>query len=227
MKKCILLLSLITIAPVLFISCKGVEGAVGDPGNDGPAGLSVMSFQDGVFPSDAYSGTQDDSLVSGGSANNNYGTSTVNTVGYNSGNVYRPVIKFDLTSIVPGDVIVEHAYLTVTIDTAAPNTINVYAVAAAWDEMQCTWMNRLTSTPWTAAGGDKGALQDSKVCGSTTLVFSLDPALVGTWISDPLHNYGVLLQASDESTNNEVNVSSREETTASARPRLTIYYRLP
>lgn len=226
MRNKILVLFFALLLPIFLVSCKGLKGADGDAGGSGPTGLTMLSFQDGVFPSDAYAGTQDSDLISGANADSNYGTGGVNTVGF-TGSIYRPIIKFDVSTVVPSNVTVVEAYLIVTLNGTMANTVSAYAVTAAWDETQVTWNSRMTATPWATPGGDKGALQDSKVCGTATLTFSLSPILVSSWITSPSTNYGLLLQATDESSGAWRNVLSREYGTATSRPKLVIYYRLP
>lgn len=219
-KKGLLILTAVIL--IFSISCsKGPGGA------SGTTGLTSLSFQDGIFPSDAYAGTSDTDIISGSYAGSNFGTSTGDTAGSVSGIVYRALVKFDLSSVVPSNITVQKAYLTVSLNSTMDSSINAYALTGSWVETQATWNSSATGTGWTTPGGDFSTLEDSQPITSTTLKFALSPALVQSWITSPSTNYGIMLKNTDETSGQYVNVYSRENSPATSRPMLTIYYSLP
>ena len=223
---------LLTLPLLAFLaSCKGDAGTTGTTGTTGPSGapgLITMSFQDGVYPSNSYAGTTANNMISDLLANTAYYGDTFVTIGSSSSYKYHVLLKFDLTSaVVPTGVTVKYAYLTITMFSTMTNTINVYPVTVPWISTQTSWNNNAIASTWTTAGGDYGALMDSKDTNAITLTFSLSPALVTSWISSPSTNYGVLLKATDELSNIYVNIFTGLFSIPADRPRLTIYYSLP
>jgi hypothetical protein len=226
MKKITTLL-LFALLPLLFLASCTIPGAEGDAGAAGPTGLTVATFQKGAFPSDAYDETADNNILLHLPANN-YGTSAIATIGNDGAtDVYRALLRFDVSSIVPSTVTVVEAYLIVTMSSVLNNTINAYAVTQEWEETQSTWNLRQTGLSWAVPGGDAGSLQGSAYSTTYTATIALSPALVSSWIADPDSNYGVLLKAVNETTTSWSNIFTSEYATASMRPRLVIYYRLP
>ncbi len=219
------LLPVFLFIAVVLTSCKGAAGPAGPLGD---AGYVTMNFQDGMYPSNAYAGTTVNNIISGLYEYTIYYTNDNVTLGSAGGYKYRSLIKFDLSSaVVPTGVIVHKAYLTITLSGAMDNTITVYPVTAPWISNQTNWMNYANSLLWAAPGGDFGAAMDSKTANSTTLTFALNPSLVGSWISSPAANYGLILKAVDEASGAYANMYTAIYAVPSQRPKLTIYYSLP
>ena len=229
-KRAMILVPLFAMLVVLFLaSCKG---AAGNNGPTGSSGLSVMTFQDGVSPSNAYAGTTDTDLISGADASTNYGTLTIATAGSQSsggGNfmLFRPLYRFDISTVVPSNITIQKAYLTITLTSYIAKTYNVYALTKVWTETQATWNVSATGINCTTTGGYYTTLEDSEASTSTTITFSLNPSLVQSWITTPSTNYGLLLKDTDETAGTFANINTRESSTAASRPKLTIYYSLP
>jgi hypothetical protein len=224
MKKTGIFVIFVSAVLMFLTSCKGDLGPAGAAGE---TGLTPMSFQDGVFPSNAYAGSADNNIISTITYSSaNFGSDDMASVGQGGGTITRSVFKFNLTSLVPSNVTVSRAYLTINTDGAVNNTINAHAVTTFWREMECTWNVSQLATPWTYYGGDYGTLMDSKYAGSTTLTFSIDPAVVNSWINTPATNYGIMLKMTNETNNIFINFYTREYAAAILRPKLTIYYSL-
>lgn len=244
-----LLFSVMSVLLLCFtlFSCKGDPGAAGDKGATGPAGdsLVVMAFQDGVYPSDAYTGTDDTEIVSNNPARNDGVCQTIYVTNTNCpyGSV-RILLRFNVSSIVPSNVIVKKAYLELTIiDSALPASFVVYELARAFEEGNscnatgvASWISATASTPWTNQGGDYNSTPISDIYNvpSTTLptkaVLELNTNTVQKWISNPSENFGMLIMESPESGTANccgVGFASSEEANASYRPKLIIYYSLP
>ncbi len=82
------------------------------------------------------------------------------TLYLSKGNEARPLLKFDVSGI-PSGKTVESATLRVYFASLASGSklskdlvTNVYAASKPWNELQATWLNRLTGTLWLALGGD-------------------------------------------------------------------------
>jgi hypothetical protein len=219
---------------MLFCVILGVVLCLGacSSSTTGPTGATgyMLQFQNGVYPSANYAG----SAVTGlneASQNTNYSAYNAYWIGY-YGYKSRAVVRYDLTSIVPSNIKVTKAYLTLTVlNYDASNTYTAYALTTPFVGTTATWLNKDTGTPWTAAGGDYSAIAKSNaVCiGSMgTYVFKLDAAMVQSWIASPTTNYGIILVASNETTGiNDTDIAFNANATAASRPMLTIYYTLP
>jgi len=228
-----------------MFSCKG---DIGPAGADGIAGADTVTveFQNGVFPSDAYSGCEDATIE------DDYPTYNMGECDYLFTGTYtatkcRHVIKFDLSYIIPDNVQVTGAYLTYTKeDSYGTNTFTAYALTRDWTEgtgacfdsgtpdVNVSWNYYDGSgNSWTTAGGDYNlsAVSNSVfIDGSeTTVTFQLNASMVQSWISDPSLNNGVIIIADNENTGtNWLRVYSSEETTGNTlRPKLTINYTAP
>lgn len=229
MKNRLFLVLWISVLSVFLFSCKGDPGSAGADGATGPTGAntSVMMFQQGVYPSDAYSGVSDNVIISL-NKETNYGSDTSMTIGAVAGGKYRPIIKFDIQSLVPSNVTVSKAYLDITLNGLFNNTINAYAISNFWNETESCWTSRTAAATWTTEGGDYSELQDSKGgWESTKITLSLNPSLVQGWLSNPSANHGIILIGTQETGTLWRNVYSSENLTRSNRPKLTIYYTLP
>ena len=230
MKK--ILFPVIVISAVLFAASCTV-GPAGPQGADG----AVVMFQNGLYPSAAYSGCEDAGTDSGSPATNFGSSTTIAAAGnWSSGSsVYRYMIKFDVSYIAPQDVTVSSAYLElVPWQATGANTLTAYAISKNWVEAQVTWENYATAQPWDAAGGDFAAQT-----AAGTIVFgpndddkvfrlSLNPDVVKSWITNPASNYGIMIVAQNESSGTAFfNAVTSEDSDFSQRPRLVVKYTLP
>jgi hypothetical protein len=233
MNKKVILVCVFILCVLFFASCgAGDRGPAGPAGPDG-GNLSVMNFQDGVYPSTAYAGTSDSYINAGAGADINYGGADTMYLGFDgaSGGAERCVIKFDLSPLDSQPVTVKYAYITLYISQQTSfNNLNTTAhkLISAWDEGGITWNDGSSGVPWTAAGGDYGAaaagssvLLDSKF---VYVTFTLDAGMVQSWVTDPGRNYGVILISDIENSGFFGFFTKDYSITPAQRPRLTVYY---
>jgi hypothetical protein len=141
----------------------------------------------------------------------------------------RGVVRFDLSSI-PAGAILDSAVLQMNLESIGSGTSGTAAlhrITAEWQELQASWKNRISSTPWSTDGGDYDPLSED-----TT---AIDPAggpvtwdvtgLAAAWRDSTYPNYGVIMLVSDGINN--ANFSSSDIATAALRPKLTLNYSCP
>jgi hypothetical protein len=228
------------IACLAVLIAAFMTGCKGDTGPAGPTGYTAQ-FQNGMFPSAAYAGISAVQIGSDTGATSNYSALNPATLGYDdSPSRDRFIFKADVSSIVPANVIVTKAYLTV-ISTGAygTNTYTVYKLTRAFTAASATWEKYDGVNNWTSAGGDFDAVSPvtSRVVntyGQTS--FTLSNSLVQGWLASPSTNYGVLIKADESGSTllggstvlNYFTFNSNAVSVAAAsRPMLTVYYRLP
>lgn len=229
MKKLVVLTACVFVSAFLF-SCKGDPGPAGDPS----LGILSTSFQDGIFPYSSYAGTQD-AYMSSLNSTTSYETITPLNTGNNSASeITRGIIKFDLTSVAPQNIIVKKAYLTLynILNSGVMPTVAAYKVTRYWDT-DVRWDRSVIGLAWAGGEGSYSvtASSDSVTMDteSTVLTLSLDTAMVQDWILYSITNYGIIIKAANEGTAvyNRIQYNSSEAANAATRPKLTIYYTLP
>jgi hypothetical protein len=215
---------------------QGPMGRRGGTGDTGSAGSVCMIFQDGVYPSSSYSSTEMVSIADLSPTNNLSGSSSYEA-GFDGGlNVWRILAKFDVSSIIPTNVTVTDAYLTLyAYETASTvPTLEVHAMKTNWNEVSATWNSSDGSTPWGTSlygGSFEATVIDTKTVTSApkSVTFSIAPALVESWIADPTKNFGVIIESKydgppEGATFNIASFSKRSDPNAALRPKLTVYY---
>lgn len=173
-----------------------------------------------------------DTEMASGTPTTNYNTDVNLRVAQTN---WRTLIKFDLSTIPPGSVIVSAAmslYLWGDF-TNVPLTISVFRVKRAWVGAQATWNVYSTGNSWQTAGCDGANDRESTAVGAL-LFASANPTLNQwyTWALDPVAinamtdgvwtNNGFLLKT--ESGGDHLIFYSSDYGTASLRPKLTIDY---
>lgn len=243
-KKLVIMIFSVFVIGLILFSCKGDTGPAGDKGATGPAGETgaiVMSFQDGVFPSDNYSGTRDADIINSNPENNNGACTSFIAANTNcSWNPSRALLKFDVSSLVPSNVIVKKAYLELhAIDGLGPIGFIVHELTKAFDEGTscnakgaCSWISATASTMWTNPGGDYDANPMSGVVSDSAnpIVIELNASVVQKWINNPSQNFGMIIKAYPETGSGTclgAEFATSEHSNKSFRPKLTIYYNLP
>ncbi len=240
MGKKILLLVLSFFVFMVLLSCKG---DIGDPGPAGVSGKSIimMSFQEGVYPSDGYTGTIDTDIIHAQPEVNNGACDTFDASNDKcSWNPSRGLLRFDLTPLVPANVTVVKAYLELhAIDGAGPVGFVVHELTKEFEEGgncnlsgAASWVSATATTMWTTPGGDYNPAPMSSVVSDSInpITIELNPSVVQKWINSPSKNYGMMIKASPETGVDEcrgAEFASSENSTLSYRPKLTIYYTLP
>jgi hypothetical protein len=228
MKNILPIVFVANIAVLLFASCTGPGGKTGPAGPAGN-GTVVVNFQDNAI----YSGEADTSLDSHFPYINTGSLTVINAgVIFANSEIIRSLVRFDLTSIIPSNVTVQKAYLTVyPFGGSGTTTITAYAVSGVWSETGASWVSGTASNAWILYGGDfNQSISDTQVVSATgllpaSLTFNLDASVVQGWITTPSGNNGLILKASNETTDsNYLQINSNNNGTSTKNPLLTIYY---
>lgn len=155
------------------------------------------------------------------------------TLYLSKGNEARPLLMFDLSGI-PAGKTVDSATLRVYFASLYSGTklskdlvTNVYATSKPWNELQATWLNRITGTLWLVLGGD----YVSTAIATRTLARNMTPgqwveytvtSQVQSWVDGVSPNHGLLLRITTSSFE-ELIFNSREA--AGNRPELVVTYK--
>ncbi len=175
-----------------------------------------------IQPSDA------DNFLYKGLPNNNFGSQTNLTVGDNgsASNIYRVILKFDISSLPTGIVITAVTFSMYSFNMTGSAEGRTYKAKRlteiGWIELQATWNNYKTGSAWAIAGGDFTSINESS---------AIVPS-VNNWM-----NWDVRYQVFDASqfvhfiimdediSNNKVHFYSRDEVIQTTlRPKLVIEY---
>lgn len=187
---------------------------------------------------DAASGI--DTWLANNVVNNNFGVSTVITVGLDStGNKRIGLLKFDLSSVsIPANAFFGTAILTVNFSSVTgTQNIVFYRALVAWDEGSgnnaagdASWAERQSGVAWGTAGArgsgtDRSASATGTIVNPTASVRTLDVSTdVAAWLTGTANN-GWVIDYSDETGNSKVkNIDSSDNATAGNRPKLDITY---
>jgi hypothetical protein len=137
------------------------------------------------------------------------------------------LLKWDLSGIAPGSKI-SSASVTLTVTNSSTQAYEVYALKRDWTEAEVTWNSYAAGKPWEVAGA-KGALDREATTAGTVApsatgerTFTLSTAVVQRWVDDPTTNHGIVF--AKETNADGFDFYSRESTTASQRPRLTVNF---
>jgi hypothetical protein len=194
----------------------------------------MEKFQNGVYPSVGYAGS-DDTDIDSYYTTDNYSGDSVYWVGYYSPNLQkeRCLIKFDMTSLVPTTAVVTGAYLTINVSSCrGSNIYTAYALSSPFDVSTATWLLRNSIHSWNdvAGGGDYNPTiysDNITIDSAGTFVFTLNTSTVQDWVTYPSDNFGVIIKAYNESTgDNEFEMASGINSSAALRPVLKVYYTL-
>ncbi len=248
LKKSLFFILAVIILCLILFSCKGDPGAAGDKGPAGSAGSSliVMQFQNGVYPSDAYTGTEDTFIINNATSFNNGNCSSFIAANTDCSaiNSARGLIKFDVSSIVPSNVTVKKAYLELCmIDGGFPIGFVTHELTKSFEEGNscnasgsASWISATATDAWTTPGGDYNPEPMSNIfnvpASPTTykVTLELNPSVVQKWISNPAQNYGMIIKSYPEQGEGVclgARFVSSEDSYLPYRPKLVIYYSLP
>ncbi len=189
--------------------------------------VSSMTFQAGVAPNKNYAGSAD-ALLSQASPSTNFGKSDELQISGLSGSEVFGLIRWDLTKI-PASKNVISVSLGINVSGVKGQTYLLYQVLQKWDETQVTWNVASEGTNWQSPGA-KGAQDRGTTILGTLLptadgsyVISLNKEgirVVQNWIHKDTPNYGFIIVGSPDATN--IQIKSKENTSPSVRPQLTI-----
>ena len=174
-----------------------------------------LGTPNGLLPSD-------DTLIKGDSPSTNYGTDPQLEVRPDNGADRRGLLKFDLNSIPPNATITSATLYLYEAANKDGQVTYIYRVTSDWDEDNVTWQS------WTSPGGDFDSstsyftfIPNQKDCMLTINV----TGLVQQWVNGTYPNHGMMLYATGP--NHTISYVTKEDTTASERPRLDIIYVVP
>ena len=182
---------------------------------------TLLTLQPGAAGEDAYLDRQN--------GNQNHGADPTMVVDGRNPTQYRPVLRFDLSSI-PAGVVIDTATLSLYQSAGIGNavTANVHYVTAAWDEAQVTWNERLTGTAWAPAGGEYNAYVAGQMTLDNTVGWKAGNVtqLVDLWHRGRITNNGLIVIApSTGADSDKTFYSSDYAVDPSLRPKLEITYR--
>ncbi len=186
----------------------------------------TVSFQQGV---NGYAGASDTKIRSDATTTN-YGTNTVLEI--DGSPDYAALLRFDLSAIPAGKTITA-ASLTVNVTDASAQVYEIYALRRAWTESSATWARASSTVNWTTAGANNttsdrestilGTVSSSSTGVKTFAFNAAGVAKVQAWVNTPSGNHGFVIQ--DYVSNSDgLDLSSKENTTAANRPKLTVTY---
>jgi hypothetical protein len=162
----------------------------------------------------------------------------------------RALVKFDLTAVPAGAVVREVRVSLYQSRSRENHSVSIHRLTRGWGESSsnaggagtgvpaapgdATWVSTFhPNLPWTVPGGDFVAAASA----STFVAFpgefytwGTTPALVGdvqAWIDQPSANHGWILIGSEAGLQNAKRFESRNNATASTRPRLQVIYDPP
>lgn len=147
----------------------------------------------------------------------------------------RPLLKFDLSSIPPGSLIVEarlslHTNWYVSV-AGRHLTVNVYALKRNWVESEANWRYATSLVRWNTDGAESSADRETTpsavaIVNNTNTWFSWDvTTLVSRWVNNQIPNYGMILIAPEMST--EYRFDSRDNPNTALWPELWVNYLAP
>ena len=167
----------------------------------------------------------------------------------NRGLVRRGVIAFDIVGSIPSGAIINRVSLTLNMSRsqAEAETVQLHRLLADWGEGasdasvnegggivpepgDATWIHtRFDAETWQTPGGDfSAAVSASKTVGGTGQYTwdSTDTMVddVQGWLDDPSTNFGWLLLGNEGATRTAKRFDSKESSTPSNRPSLTIEF---
>ena len=176
-----------------------------------------------------------DALIASANSSANFGGGDNSLMRILILNWYRnQLIQFDLPSSIPATAHIVSAQLQLYQKTGAGSgNVSAHKVNRSWTEGTkngsgtadgATWKTYDGSNAWTNNGGEYQAtpVASSPVTGDSDVQVSWEVApLVQAWLTDSNSNYGVLLKTNDYISHT---FGSKEDTTASKRPKLIIIY---
>jgi hypothetical protein len=171
-----------------------------------------LGTPNGLLPSD-------DTFIRSDAPSNNYGSDNTFDVRPDNSADRRGLVKFDLTSI-PSNAIITDATLYLYEKSNKPDQVtSIYRVTSDWTENTVTWQT------WNLPGGDFDSslsyftyFPDQNNC---MLSINLT-SLVQLWVNGTYPNYGMLLYSTGP--NHIISYVTKEDTTASERPKLEVVY---
>ena len=145
----------------------------------------------------------------------------------------RALLKFDTQNTIPAGTSITQAFLTVTVKQGsedASRRIGVYQVTTSWEDLEVTYEDRKTSTPWGSPGGDIGTqVAEASVSnvGGSRVTFNVT-ALVGQAVNGALgssrYTRIALIDRDAAGSESWRSYYTSSEANAALRPTLTVTY---
>jgi hypothetical protein len=217
----------------------GVRLGAGASANLAAPQTITVTFQQGTSPVAMYSGVAD-AYISSEAGATNYGQALELRMAYDGR--YRILLRFDLADYIPQMARVTGAklelYTYYSEHSSVSTDVYVYELLRPWTETGVTWTQATADTTWQQVGceglGDRSLVYTAVArfdAITTWQVWHNDllTELVQRWVSDPEHNYGVILLGLNPLDRQFWIQYSSQIGGASApfRPRLTVSYYIP
>jgi hypothetical protein len=199
--------------------------------------MVTITFQQGISPTAGYSGVADTYIKNADATN--YGRALELRMAYDTRE--QILLRFDLAGQIPQQAVVTEARLELFAfysEYPSVNTdVGIYEVLRPWTESGATWIRATADTSWQQAGcagaTDRSSEYSAVARFSTALAWQVwhntpFTDLVQRWVSDPAHNYGViLLSLPAQARQFWVLYSSQIGVELGPRPRLNVSYYVP
>lgn len=174
-----------------------------------------------------YSGTpigllpSDDTYIRADALLSNFGSDDRIDVRPDNGADRRGLIKFDLSSIPSNSTITSATLYLYSHDNKDGQTTFIYRVKSNWSENSVTWLS------WSLGGDfDSGTSYFTFPPAQSNCMLTLDiTSLVRAWVNGTYQNHGLMLYSTGP--NHTIRYTSKEDGTASQRPKLNIVYTAP
>jgi hypothetical protein len=196
-------------------------------------GTNTISFQDGVWPSSDYFGTRD-TVLSQSAPSSNFGSDLALYVDGDdppgSGKDLSTLLYWDISAIPPGSA-VKGASIALNVFNKSGQSYQVYEMKRNWVESQSTWNSNTSGQEWETPGAlglqDRGSTVLGSLSPSSTGSYVINPsgegvALIQSWVDNPAGNHGFII--ANSSSSDGADFDSREVSTVSNRPTLTVRY---
>lgn len=182
--------------------------------------------------SSGYDGVAD-TYISSWSVDANYGT--LSRISVRPNDEWAPLIKFDLTGVIPSQATIVEGYLELYVNSRSNESnwldAGVYALRRNWAEEQATWNRATSSVLWTAPGANGVPTDRSNALLSQQRLdeikvwerFDVTQALA-EWVSGGYTNHGLAIKGGAGSGGVNYDLASSENADPAIRPRLVFTY---
>ncbi len=185
-----------------------------------------IAFQSGVSPTSAYADARDTKLRSD-EPETAFGSDVqLEADGFPP---YRVLLAWDLTTV-PQNAAVLSGALTIDITNVSSDSYGLYLLERNWTESEATWLQADNQSPWDLdeSAGDRGSELLATFVPSSLgeLTIPLNGAGISElqrWVLNPSSNHGFVVDIASNASDG-VDITSRESSNASRRPRLAISY---
>ncbi len=216
---------------VSAVNLADLEGARSTSASVTVTNVVTAMYQDGVFPTPAYTGTQDAWLRGSQPNTNTGGDDRMDSDGDSGGSDEWSVLRWTLSDI-PADAVVESATIAIDVNDSSVSTYDLYAVLRDWVESEVTFTDYRAGQPWQSPGADGptdrggsvvGVLDSGNSTGIKTIALNAAGILlVQSWIDNPVSNNGVII--ANPTATDGLEMRTSEYATLASRPKLTIRY---